>query len=167
MPELVLLGPPGSGKGTQGQPLAAALGVPFMSVGELLRAAGPAVRRFTNAGELVPDPVVFEIVRDALPAAGGFVLDGYPRTVAQAERLDHIARVAAVLLDAPDDAVITRLRGRGRHDDTPATIRRRLALYHEQTEPLLNYYGERLTRIDGTAAPEQVRQALLARCVAP
>ncbi|WP_028066741.1 adenylate kinase [Solirubrobacter soli] len=157
MPDLVLLGPPGSGKGTQAKPLAAARGLAYLSTGELLRAAGAAVRRFLDAGELVPDALLFELLGEAMPA-GGVLLDGFPRTLSQAKALDERTAVEAILLDVPDDVVVERLAGRGRDDDTPDTVRRRLAVYHEQTEPLIAYYerGGRLVRVDGVGTAAEV-----------
>jgi adenylate kinase len=171
MRDLVLLGPPGSGKGTQAKPFAAARGLAYLSTGELLRAAarpGSAVQRFMDVGELVPDELVLELLAQAMPARG-FVLDGFPRTIAQAELLDRRADVHAILLDVPDDALVARLSARGRADDEPATVRRRLAVYHEQTEPLVAHYErrERLTRIDGTGDTKDVHARFLRDVPAP
>lgn len=164
---MILLGPPGAGKGTQAGPLAADHGLGYLSTGALLRAAaragtaaGRSAQRFMNAGELVPDALLFALLKEAMPA-GGFLLDGFPRTVAQAEALG--ARVdLAILIDVPDDVLIERLAARARADDEPATIQRRLAVYHEQTAPLIAYYerGGRLCRVDGQGDTETVRARL-------
>jgi adenylate kinase len=169
MPDLVLLGPPGSGKGTQARPLAAARGLAYLSTGDLLRAAaragtavGRAARRFMDAGELVPDALLFEVLQEAMPA-DGFLLDGFPRTLAQARALDDRAEVSALLLDVPDEVLVQRLSARGRSDDEPLTVHRRLAVYHQETEPLIAYYERsgRLTRIDGVGTTEEVRERLM------
>jgi len=164
---IVLLGPPGAGKGTQAAALVAEHRLAYLSTGELLRAAAQAgtpagreAQRFMSAGELVPDALMFALLEEAMPT-GGFLLDGFPRTLAQAGALG--ARVdLAVLIDVPDDVLTERLAARGRADDAPATIRRRLAVYHEQTRPLLAYYqGDgRLVRVDGQGDSETVRTRL-------
>jgi adenylate kinase len=164
---VVILGPPGSGKGTQAQPLAREHGLAHVSTGDLLRQAGGEAKRYMERGELVPDDVVLALVRDAI-GDGGYVLDGFPRTVAQAEALDAALQEAgrplpeAVLLDVPDEEVVRRLAGRGREDDDPATVRHRLGVYHEQTEPVIAYYEQRdrLRRVDGTGDPEDVARRL-------
>jgi adenylate kinase len=166
VPDLVLLGPPGSGKGTQAKPFAAARGLAYLSTGELLRATGDsAARRYMDAGELVPDELLLALLGEAMPESG-FLLDGFPRTLAQAELLDRRAQVRAVLLDVPDDVIVERLSARGRSDDEPETVRRRLAVYREQTEPLIAYYESsgRLTRVDGVGDEDEV-QARLRRAV--
>jgi adenylate kinase len=158
--DLLLLGPQGSGKGTQAARLAADYGIPHVSTGEMFRAAvaggsdlGRRVGPLLAAGELVPDDLTVELIRERLAqpdARAGFVLDGFPRNIAQAEALDAMLsgigrRLDAVLLFAvPDETATERLLGRaraeGRTDDTPDVIARRLAIYHEQTEPLVEYY---------------------------
>src|SRR3954454_17301877 len=169
MPDLVMLGPPGSGKGTQAQPLAEERGLQYVVTSGLLRGAGPDVQRYIEAGDLVPDDLVVSEVRGAI-GDGGYVLDGFPRTVAQAEALDAALEEAArplpeaVLLDVPDEEVVGRLAGRGRADDDPETVRHRLRVYHEQTEPVIGYYERRgrLRRVDGTGDPEEVARRLAA-----
>jgi adenylate kinase len=164
---IALLGPPGAGKGTQAAALAATHRLAHLSTGDLLRAAGRAgteagraAKRFMDAGDLVPDALLFELLEDALPATG-FLLDGFPRTLPQAEALG--GRVGlAILLDVPDDLLVERLAARRRADDRPATIQRRLAVYHQQTEPVIAHYeGDgRLLRVDGVGDAETVRSRL-------
>jgi adenylate kinase len=162
-----MLGPPGSGKGTQAQPLAAERGLQYVVTSDLLRRAGPDVQRYIEAGDLVPDDLVVAEVRGAI-GDGGYVLDGFPRTVAQAEALDTALEEAgrplpeAVLLDVPDEEVVRRLAGRGRADDDPETVRHRLRVYHDQTEPVIAYFEQRgrLRRIDGRGDPDDVARRL-------
>lgn len=169
MADLVMLGPPGSGKGTQAEPLAADRGLQYVSTSALLRRAGGDVKRYIEAGDLVPDDLVVAEVRGAI-GDGGYVLDGFPRTVAQAEALDAALSEAgrplpeAVLLDVPDEEVVRRLAGRGRADDDPETVRHRLRVYHDQTEPVIGYYEQRgrLRRIDGGGEPGEVAHRLAA-----
>jgi adenylate kinase len=164
---VVMLGPPGSGKGTQAQPLAEERGVRYIVTSDLLRRAGPDVQRYIEAGDLVPDDLVVAEVRGAI-GDDGYVLDGFPRTVAQAEALDAALERAgrplpeAVLLDVPDEEVVQRLAGRGRADDDPETVRHRLRVYHEQTEPVIAFYERRgrLRRVDGTGDPDAVARRL-------
>jgi adenylate kinase len=165
--DVVMLGPPGSGKGTQAQPLAAERGLRYVVTSDLLRRAGPDVQRYIEAGDLVPDDLVVAEVRGAI-GDGGYVLDGFPRTVAQAEALDAALEQAgrplpeAVLLDVPDEEVVQRLAGRGRADDDPATVRHRLRVYHDQTEPVIAFYERRgrLRRVDGTGDAGDVARRL-------
>ena len=181
---LVLLGAPGSGKGTQGQVLADHFGVAHISSGDLLRShvaagtpLGREVARYMEAGQLVPDDLVIDIaVADALRAAastGGYLLDGFPRTLAQAKRAYEIARPsgltasAVVYLAVPDDEVRRRLAARaaeqGRRDDTAEVIDHRLEVFHAETEPLLRFYEGRgiLHSVDATGPPEAVTAAIL------
>lgn len=161
--DLLLLGPQGSGKGTQATRLAADSGIPHVSTGEMFRAAvagstdlGRRVGPLVEAGELVPDDLTVELIRERLAepdARAGFVLDGFPRNIAQAEALDAMLAGIGRHLDAvlhfalPDETATERLLGRaraeGRTDDTPEVIARRLVIYHEQTEPLVEYYRAR------------------------
>jgi adenylate kinase len=177
---LVLLGPPGGGKGTQGQMLAEDLRVPWLSSGALLRDAvregtevGRRVERSLRHGELVDDEEMLEVMGERLRSAdatGGFILDGFPRTRTQAEALvgalDRlgVALTCALLLDVSDDEVIGRLAARQRDDDRPETIRRRLAVYHRETDPLLDFYARAglLRRVDGCGSPEDVHARLAA-----
>ncbi|HKE72381.1 MAG TPA: nucleoside monophosphate kinase [Acidimicrobiales bacterium] len=170
---IVLLGPPGSGKGTQGARLSERLGVRHLSTGELLRAEvdagtdrGRRVAGYLDRGELVPDDVILAALRPALAearAAGGYVLDGFPRTRAQAERLP--ADDLAVQLDLPDDVARERLAGRdeGRSDDTdPDVIDRRLRVYHADAGALLALYRDRgrLVTVDAARPPDEVEAAI-------
>jgi adenylate kinase len=175
---LVLLGAPGSGKGTQGRVLAERFGVPLLSTGEMLRAQveagtelGGKVKPYLDRGALVPDELVLTVVADALAeagAAGGFVLDGFPRTVAQARRLDRpeTRPDAVVHLALDDDVALRRLAARdeGRSDDASrAVIAHRLQVFHDQTAPLLDFYGRqgRLVTVDAAAPPEAVTGAIV------
>jgi adenylate kinase len=175
---LVLLGPPGGGKGTQGRLLAEDLRVPWLSSGALLRDAvregtevGRRVERSLQRGELVDDEEMLEVMGERLRSAdatGGFILDGFPRTRTQGEGLAHalerigVALSCALLLDVSDDEVIGRLAARQRDDDRPETIRRRLAVYHRETEPLVDFYEQAglLRRVDGCGSPEDVHGRL-------
>jgi adenylate kinase len=160
---ILLLGPQGAGKGTQGRLTSGEYGIPHIATGDILRAAmsagtelGRKVQPIYDAGGLVPDDIMIELIRERLAAddaANGFVLDGFPRTAVQAEALDEmleeIGRPLAVVLEfqLPEKVSIERLTRRageeGRADDTPDGIRRRLALYHEETEPLIEHYRAR------------------------
>lgn len=202
---LVLVGPPGAGKGTQAQFIAVACRVPKIATGDIFRAnvteatpLGKTAKEYMDAGDLVPDEVTIEMVRDRLghsDAAAGFLMDGFPRTVTQAEVLDQMlaaydARLSAALeLVVDTDEVVRRLSGRRtcracnhvwhldfdppadparcdlcggelfqRDDDSEQTIRHRLEVYHEQTEPLVDFYGERgiLIGIDATGPVDDV-----------
>ncbi len=178
---LVLLGPPGSGKGTQAARLQDQLGFVPLATGDLLRearAAGTELGRraseYMDRGELVPDDVIVAMIRDELANLDDkpVLLDGFPRTVAQAdalagaleERSRDLSRV--VLVDVPDDVVVERISGRhdDRDDDDPETVRERLQVYHRETEPLVAYYDERglLRRVDGARDPDEVEAAIRA-----
>ena len=183
---VILLGPPGCGKGTQGALLAQELGAPRVSTGDLLRAAvrdgtplGKKAKEFMDKGLLVPDEVVLGLIAEVLAspeAKRGIVMDGFPRTAAQANAVTGLlakrgAQVDAVVsLEVPDAELVTRLRGRAsqeaRTDDAPDAIRERLRVYREQTAPLIAYYRKRgkLLEVPGTGAIEevarQVRKAL-------
>ena len=173
---LVLLGVPGSGKGTQGAALAEHYGVPLVSMGDLLRAIaaspterGDSVRAYLDRGDLVPDELVNELVADALARIGarGYVLDGYPRTAAQARALDAVAPPdAAVQLSVPDEVARRRIASRaddGRTDDeNRAAVDRRLGHYHAQVDPMLDFYGTtgRLRIVDADRSPGVVTAAI-------
>jgi len=157
---LLLLGPQGAGKGTQGKRIAADYGIPHVATGDMFRAAiaartplGLRVEPILAAGELVPDEVTVEVIRERLTqpdAAGGFALDGFPRNLAQAEALDKMltgigrSLDAVLYFDIPDEVGFERAMKRAadenRADDTPDVIRRRLAIYHDETEPVVEHY---------------------------
>ncbi|MEO8277561.1 MAG: adenylate kinase [Thermoanaerobaculia bacterium] len=176
----VLLGAPGSGKGTQAVVLAGALGVPAISTGEMLRDAvahgselGHKVKGIMASGALVNDDLMAEVVRDRLSrpdAAQGFLLDGYPRTTGQASTLDRILDErrdqldAVVLLEVPEVVLVRRAVSRRREDDREEVVRERLRIYHEKTEPLVDHYHRRslLRRIDGELPVTAVTAAILA-----
>jgi adenylate kinase len=172
---IVILGPPGSGKGTQGARLEDEFGYTPLATGSLLRKArqegtelGRRAGEYMDRGDLVPDDLIVTMVRDVLgeTADRPILLDGFPRTVAQAEALDgaladHGRELgAAVLIDVPDDVVVDRIssRGQGRSDDNPETVRERLRVYHDETEPLVAFYEKRglLRRVDGSGSPDEV-----------
>ena len=177
---LVLLGPPNSGKGTQAKALAKRLGVPAISTGEMLRdeaAAGTElgmrVDAIMRAGRLVDDDTVAEVVRERLArpdAAGGYLLDGYPRTPGQAETLAEILAERGESLDAvvtlvvPEETLLERARGRGRADDSDQVMGERLRVYREETAPLVErYLAEGLLReVDGDRPVGEVTEAVIA-----
>lgn len=176
---VVLLGPPGAGKGTQGQVLCRHLSVPAISTGDMLREAvaegtplGNKVQGIMASGLLVDDATMADVVRDRLakPDAGrGYLLDGYPRTLPQAETLAGILREAGQELDAvllvevPEDELVRRALLRGRADDSEEVIRERLRVYRDKTAPLIGYYRERglLREIDGNRPIEDVTAQML------
>jgi adenylate kinase len=173
--QLIFMGPPGAGKGTQAQLLAALWKIPHISTGDILRACvvaktalGLKAKAYMDAGELVPDELLMDIVQERMnepDARAGWILDGFPRTVAQAAFFDKLlcevgtegsksgkdCALRAVNLDVPDNVLVTRLLSRGRQDDNEETIRRRLQVYREQTEPLIEFYSsrEQLVAVDG------------------
>ncbi len=176
---VVLLGPPGAGKGTQAQVLSERLGVPAISTGDMLREAvadgsdlGHKVQGIMASGALVDDGTMAEVVRERLAksdACGGFLLDGYPRTLPQAETLAGILREggckldAVLLVDVPEDELVRRTLQRGRADDKEEVIRERLRVYREKTAPLIGYYRERglLREIDGNRPVDEVTSGML------
>jgi adenylate kinase len=208
---LVLLGPPGAGKGTQAERLIEDFELPYYATGNILREAvendtelGKQAKEFMDAGKLVPDELICAVIAERLDsgqADDGFLLDGFPRTIGQAEMLEGALDgrgrqlTAALLIDAPDEEVVRRLSGRRtcvknghvyhlefdppkhegvcdqdgsrlvqRDDDKPETIQKRLDVYHDQTEPLIQWYEQRgkLRRLDGTRTPEEVHSRIRA-----
>jgi adenylate kinase len=208
---LVLLGPPGAGKGTQAERLVEDFGLPYYSTGIILREAvaeeselGEQAKKYMDKGELVPDELINNVIAERLDsgeADDGFLLDGFPRTIGQAEMLEKTLEgrgrelSGVLLIDAPDDEVVRRLSGRRtcaknshvyhvefdppknedvcdqdgsrliqRDDDKPETVRKRLAVYHDQTEPLIKWYEDRglLRRLDGTRPPDEVHDRIRA-----
>jgi adenylate kinase len=208
---LILLGPPGAGKGTQAARLTEDFHLPYIATGDMLRAnvkeetdRGNEAKKYMDAGDLVPDDVIVKMARERLQeedAQDGFILDGFPRTLHQAEALDemlgslHRRITAALLIDVPDEEVERRLSGRRvcvkgghnyhvefdppkhdnvcdqdgsrliqRDDDKPEVIRNRLQVYHDQTEPLVEYYDEKglMRRIDGTREATEVHDHIRA-----
>ena len=208
---LVLLGPPGAGKGTQAERLVEDFGLPYYSTGIILREAvaeeselGKQAKKYMDDGELVPDELINDVIADRLDsgeADDGFLLDGFPRTIGQAEMLEKTLEgrgrqlSGVLLIEAPDDEVVRRLSGRRtcgknshvyhvefdppknegvcdqdgsrlmqRDDDKPETVRKRLSVYHDQTEPLIKWYEDRglLRRFDGTRPPDEVHDRIRA-----
>ena len=180
---LLLLAPPGAGKGTQGERLAGHFGIRHLSSGDLLRTEvasgselGRTVAEHLARGDLVPDDVMEELLRGPLVEAakeGGYILDGFPRNLSQAHQAFELARDlgitvnAVIALEAPDDVLRERLLGRGatsgRSDDTDDVIEHRLEVYRQQTRPLIAYYAGRglLRRIDATPPPDEVFKTIL------
>ena len=163
---VLMLAPPGGGKGTQGVQLAEHLGVEHISSGDLLRAAvaqdtplGRKVNTYMQAGELAPDELVTEAIRPILRSRDGYVLDGFPRRLAQADGVDFDV---VVFLDVPLDVVKQRLLGRGRGDDTADVIAHRLQEYEQDTRPLIDLYAEKgvLLRVDGDRPPDEIAAEL-------
>jgi len=160
---ILLLGPPGSGKGTQGKLLSERLGVPAISTGDILRQAvkdgsalGEKAQAIMARGELVPDDLIVNLIRERIAredSVAGFILDGFPRTVAQAEALETMLSgngdgLSAVLnFSVPEPELVERMlqraKAEGREDDRPETIRERLLVYREKTEPLIGYYRKK------------------------
>lgn len=176
---IVLLGAPGSGKGTQAERLAGRLGVPAISTGEMLRAAvagdtplGQRVEQIMAVGDLVDDTTMTAVVEERLgksDARRGFILDGYPRTIAQVQTLDELLAAAGQSLDAvvrievSETELVRRALARRRADDGEEVLKARLAVYREKTEPLIAHYGDRglLREVDGSRSMEEVTDEIL------
>lgn len=178
--DLIILGAPGSGKGTQGALLSTRLGIPKISTGDLLRAAvkdgtplGTKAKGYMEQGLLVPDEIILGLIEEVLRskrAGRGVIMDGFPRTEAQAEAVDQLLgaqkrRVDKVLLiDVPEEELVQRMVRRaeieGRSDDTPDTIRKRQAVYREQTAPLIAFYDRRrlVARVPGKGTVEEIAE---------
>jgi adenylate kinase len=208
---LILFGPPGAGKGTQADRLQSDFRLPFISTGEMLRGnvseqtpLGMEAKKYMDAGDLVPDDLIVAMAAERLredDALDGFILDGFPRTLEQANALEEMLTsqgrriTAAILIDVPDDDVVRRISGRRvcvkaghnyhvefdppkregvcdqdgsrliqRDDDKPDVVRNRLAVYHEKTAPLIDFYDEKglMRRIDGTRSPADVHDHIRA-----
>jgi adenylate kinase len=208
---LILMGPPGAGKGTQAQRLVEDFDLPYYATGDILRQAvkdetelGREAKAYMDGGDLVPDELICKVIMariDSSEAADGFLLDGFPRTIGQAESLEgalgrrNRRLTAALLIDTPDEEVIRRLSGRRicaknqhlyhvefdppkregvcdqdgsrliqRDDDRPEVVKKRLAVYHEQTKPLEEHYDKigLLRRFDGTRPPSEVNEHIRA-----
>ena len=181
---IILLGPPGSGKGTQGTILSERAGIPRVSTGDLLRGAvergtplGQQARSYMDQGLLVPDAIIVGLIEEVLAsaqAANGIMMDGFPRTIPQAEAVDRAlaargAQVDYVLnIDVAEEELVRRMMGRareqGRADDTPETIRRRFQVYVEQTAPLVQYYQDRgvVRNVEGTGTIESIAERVAA-----
>lgn len=182
-PRLVIVGPPGAGKGTQAAGVSEDLGIAWISTGAIFREVtasgselGNQIVQLINNGDLVPDSLTNQVVAnklDEIGTDGGFLLDGYPRTLAQVEALDAMLSERGMELDAvvelniPDDAIVGRLLKRAeledRQDDTEEVIRHRIEVYHDSTAPLLDVYGKRgkVVKVDGIGTIEEVRERLI------
>ena len=183
MTRLIFLGPPGAGKGTQAGSLSHSCDVPHISTGDILRSAvanvtelGKKAKFYMDSGELVPDELILDLIRERLTADDalqGWILDGFPRNVDQATFLDDLLQEidqpfeCVVNLEVPDEVIISRLVNRGkeegRSDDTESTIRNRLEVYRQKTEPLIDFYRirQQLVSIDGNQPIEDVAENLL------
>jgi adenylate kinase len=169
---VVLLGPPGAGKGTQAEKLEEKLGIPQISTGDLFRhnigegtKLGLEAKRYLDAGDLVPSELTNQLVDDRLndaDVAKGFILDGYPRSVDQAKALHTMLERRGLTLDAvlefrvSEDELFQRLKGRGRADDTDDVIRNRMKVYRDETAPLLEYYVDELKTVDAVGTLDEV-----------
>lgn len=169
---IIIFGPPGAGKGTQAKLISEEYDIPHLSTGAIFRSAiknktplGKEVKSILDAGELVPDEKVVALVEEELSDSkydDGYILDGFPRTVPQAEAFDHILEKNGVSLDAflqlevPEEELVKRIlsRGEGRSDDTPEKIKNRLQVYWKETQPVLNYYHQQdiVKEIDGVGS---------------
>jgi len=169
---IILLGPPGGGKGTQAERITAEFRVPALSTGEVLRAEvkagtalGKQLQQTMAEGKLVDDSIVNRLVGQRTENLNGYILDGYPRTTAQAEFLDHLLKERGyppplvLNFDVPTEEIVKRLAARGRADDKPEVIRERMKVYARDTEPLIRYYSKgNYRRIDGVGSIEEIYQ---------
>lgn len=171
---IVFIGPPGAGKGTQAERIIEKYKLAHLSTGDMLRAArdaqtdvGKKADEYMSSGQLVPDEIIVGVIQERLGQAdceGGYLLDGFPRTIAQAEALDKMLADKGTPLDVvlelkvPEEELFKRLAGRGRADDTPEVIKQRLVAYRDQTSPLLDYYGKAnlLKSIDGLGTVDDI-----------
>jgi adenylate kinase len=169
---VVLLGPPGAGKGTQAQKLSEKLGIPQISTGELFRSniengtkLGLEAKRYLDAGDLVPSELTNQLVDERLDepdASNGFILDGYPRSLEQAKALHEMLGRRGCDIDAvvefrvSEDVLQERLKGRGRADDTAEIIHNRMKVYRDETAPLLEYYSDELKTVDAVGTMDEV-----------
>ncbi len=176
--KLLFIGPPGSGKGTQAARVADRLGIPHISTGEMFRqhvskgtGLGRHVQALMESGEYVPDEITTRMLEQRLTEADvapGFILDGFPRTTAQAEQLDEMLGSApldrVISLEVSNDDLMGRMLARGRADDTRGTIRRRLEVYQSQTAPLLEFYASRdlIEPVDGSGPIDQITERIMA-----
>lgn len=175
---IVLVGPPGAGKGTQAALLSEKLGVPHISTGDLFRAnigegtpLGIEAKSYIDAGNLVPDDVTVRMVESRLnedDAANGFLLDGFPRTVGQAGELERLLNNlgtkldAVVQFDVSEDVVVERMLARGRADDTEEVIRNRMHVYENETAPLLDHYADIIVKIEAEGTVEEINERTMA-----
>lgn len=174
---LMIIGPQGAGKGTQASKICADLGIPHISTGDLFREnmnggteLGKLAQTYMDAGKLVPDEVTQQMVAERLEhddASGGFLFDGFPRNTGQAVwlaalLLQHQTPIERViLLTAPDEVLVERMLARGRADDTVEAISQRLDIYHAETLPLVEYYGDRVMSVDGVGDVDDVHERVL------
>ncbi|WP_457679746.1 adenylate kinase [Thermovibrio sp.] len=176
---VVFLGPPGAGKGTQAERIAKKYGVPHISTGDILREAvkegtelGKLAKSYMDRGELVPDEVIIGIIKERLNQQDvrekGFILDGFPRTLKQAQALDQLLQELnmpldrVIYLNVEDEEIVKRLLARGRPDDKEEIIRHRLEVYRKQTAPLIDYYEERclLSEIYGVGVVDEITRKI-------
>ncbi|MDB9312267.1 adenylate kinase [Spirulina sp. CS-785/01] len=174
---LIFLGPPGAGKGTQAKFLSEEANIPHISTGDILRTAidtgtplGQKAQSYVDAGELVPNDLILDLISERLQkpdAQLGWILDGFPRNLKQAQFLDEILKdlnqhsVCILNLEVPEEELVSRLLKRHRQDDNEVTIRHRLEVYHEETEPLIDFYSDRTVHsVNGNRPLQEVTAAL-------